>query len=73
MSHGEMLPGQLSLWHLESVQDGPRNLVWLNRVSNSWDIADIEFSGGGGGGAPPVVGVGVRVKYHFHVKPNLGC
>ena len=48
-----MLPGQMSLWLLESVQDGPRNLrlkFCQNRFSNSWDITDIEFSGGGGGG-----------------------
>ena len=46
MSPGQMLPGQISLWQLESVQDGPRNLTLKfgqNRVSNSWDIADIEF------------------------------
>ena len=49
MSHGQMLPGQMSLWHLESVQDGPRNLhlkFCQNWFSNSWDITDIEFSGG---------------------------
>ena len=36
----------MSLWQLEPVQDGPRNLplkFGKNRVSNSWDIADIEF------------------------------
>ena len=37
------------------VQEGPRTLPFKlgpNRASNSWDIADIEFSGGwvGGGG-----------------------
>ena len=50
MSPGQMLPGQMSLWQLESVQDGPRNLplkFGQNRVSNSWDIADIEFLWGG--------------------------
>ena len=49
MSPGQMLLGQMSLWHLESVQDGPRNLrlkFCQNRFSNSWDITDIEFSGG---------------------------
>ena len=41
-----MLPGQMSLWQLESVLDVPRNLCLKfhqNRVSNSWDIVDIEF------------------------------
>ena len=44
----------MSLWHLESVQDGPRNprlKFCQNRFSNSWDITDIEFTGwvvGGG-------------------------
>ena len=55
-----MLSGQMLLWQLESVQDSPMNLCLKfgqNRVSNSWDIADVEFSvggwwvvGGGGGG-----------------------
>ena len=51
MSTGQMLPGQMPL--LRCVKDGPRNLCLKfgqNRVSNSWDIADIEFSVGGGGG-----------------------
>ena len=46
-----MLPGQMSLWQLESVQDSPRNLrlkFGQNRVSNSWDITDIEFLWVGG-------------------------
>ena len=41
-----MLPGPISLWQLESGQEGPRNLPFKfgqNRVSNSWGIADIEF------------------------------
>ena len=53
MSQGQMFPGQMSLWHMESVKDGPRNLplkFGKNQVSNSWDIADIEFVVGGGGG-----------------------
>ena len=55
MSPWQMLPGQMSEWQLEPVQSGPRNLLLKfgpNRVSNSWDIADIEFAvvdGGGGG------------------------
>ena len=43
----------MSPWQLESAQDGPRNLplkFGQNRVSNSWDIADIEFVWGGWGG-----------------------
>ena len=27
MSPGQMLPGQMSLWQLESVQDSPRNYM----------------------------------------------
>ena len=63
-----MLPGQMSLWLLESVKDGPRNQTLKfgqNRASNSWDIADIEFP-------VVVVVVVVGVQSHFHVKPNLG-
>ena len=53
-----LLPGEMSLWQVESVQDGSRNLTLefgQNWISNSWDIADIEFDmefvvGGGGGG-----------------------
>jgi len=43
-------------WKL--VQDGPRNLPLKfghNRVSNSWDITDIEFLWGGGWGGGGVV------------------
>ena len=46
MLPGEMLNGQISLWQLASVKDGSRNLslkFGQNQVSNSWDIADIEF------------------------------
>ena len=65
-----LVPGQMSLWQLEYVKDGPRNLplkFGQNRVSNSWDIADIEF-----------LWVGwVGVYSHFRVKPpttmRLGC
>ena len=63
MSSWQMLPGQMSLWQLKSVQDGPRDLTLKfcqNRVSNSRDIADIEF----------VVVVG-GVQSHFRVKPKL--
>ena len=51
MLPGQMLPGQISLWQLESIQYGPGNLplkFGQNRVSNSWDIADIEFVWVGG-------------------------
>ena len=43
---GQILPVQMLPWHLESVKDGPRSLplkFGQNRVSISWDIADIEF------------------------------
>ena len=45
MSPEQMLPGQMSLWQLESVLDVPRNLpvkFHQNRVSNSWDIPDMD-------------------------------
>ena len=50
MSPGQMLPGQMLLRQLKSVQHSPMNLrlkFSQNRVSNSWDIADIEFVWGG--------------------------
>ena len=56
MSPWQILPGQISPWHLESVLDVLRNLhlkFHQYRVSNSGDIADIEFvwwGGVGGGG-----------------------
>ena len=46
MLPGQILPEQMSPWQLKSVQEGPRNLFLKfgqNHVSNSWDIADIEF------------------------------
>ena len=64
MLPGQMLPGQISPWQLESVLDVHRNLplkFHQNRVSNSWDIADIEFLWW------VVVG---GVQSHFHVQPN---
>ena len=48
-----MWPGHMSLWQLESVLDVTRNLplkFYQNWVSNSSDIADIEFLWGGGVG-----------------------
>ena len=45
MLQGQMLPGQMSSWQLESVKDGPKNLplkFGQNRASNSWDIADMD-------------------------------
>ena len=42
---GQILPGQMSPWQLESVLDVPRNLpvkFHQNRVSNSWDIPDMD-------------------------------
>ena len=44
MMPGQILPGQMSLWQLESVLDVPRNSplrFHKNRVSNSWDIPDM--------------------------------
>ena len=55
----------MSLWQLGCVKDGPMNLCLKfgqSRVSNSWDIADVEFEVVGGGG----------VQRYFHVKPNFG-
>ena len=55
MSRGQVLRGQMSPWQLEYVLNVHRNLplkFHQNRVSNSWDIANIEFLwvvGGGGG------------------------
>ena len=46
-----MLPGQMLLRQLKSVQDSPRNLhlkFGQNRVGKSLDILDIEFLWGGG-------------------------
>ena len=43
---GQILPGKMSPWQSESVQDFPRNLPLKCHqicVSNSWYIADIEF------------------------------
>ena len=40
---GQMFPGQMSPGQLESVKDGPRNLLLMsgqNQISNSWDIPD---------------------------------
>ena len=65
-----MLPGQMSPWQLESVEEGLRNLplkFGQNRVSNSWDIVNIEFFGGDGGDG----GGGSGVLSHFRVKPNF--
>ena len=45
MSQGQMLPGQMSLWQLASVKDGPGNLLLKfdhNQVSNSWYNPDMD-------------------------------
>ena len=45
MLPGQKLPWQMSPLQLESVQDGPRNLLLKfgqNRVSNSWYIPDMD-------------------------------
>ena len=65
-----MLPGQMSSLHLKSVSVGPRNLPFKfgqNWVSNSWDIADIEFVWVVGGGWVVVVCKPILV---FHFGPN---
>ena len=57
-----MLTGQMSPWRLGCVKDGPRNLrlkFGQNRVSNSWDMTDIEF----------LWWSGVGIYSHFHVQP----
>ena len=62
MLPGQMLPGQISPWQLESVLDVHRNLplkFHQNRVSNSWDIAYIEFLWWWG------------LQSNFIVKPNI--
>ena len=64
MSRGQMLRGQMSPWQLESVLNIHRKLplkFHQNRVSNSWDIADIDFLWWWWWG----------VQSHFVVKPNL--
>ena len=51
MLPGQMLLGQMTFWQLKFVQYGPRNLLLKfgqNWVSNSWDIAYIEFVWVGG-------------------------
>ena len=51
MSRGQKLPGQMLPLQLESVLDVHRNLplkFHQNWVSNSWDIANIEFVWWGG-------------------------
>ena len=66
MSPGQMLPEQMSPWQLEFVLDVPRNLrleFHQNRVSNSWDIADIELVW--------VVGGGVVCKLKFVSNPTF--
>ena len=54
MLPGQIMPGQMSPWRLESVLDVPRNLLPLkfgqNRGSNTWDVTDIEFLWWVGGG-----------------------
>ena len=62
MLPGQSLPGQMSLLHSDSVQNGSSNLhlkFGQNQVSNSGDMTDIEFLWDG-------------VQSHFHVKLNFG-
>ena len=65
MLRGQMLRGQMSPWQLESVLDVHRNpplKFHQNRISNSWDIADIELLWWW---------VGWGLQSNFRVKPNL--
>ena len=69
MLEGQMLPGQMSPWQLESVLDVTRTpclKFHQNRVSNSWDIANIEFLWWGVGGG------GVVCKVIFMSNPTFG-
>ena len=62
MSPGQMLISQMSLLLSESVLDFPRKLPFKfhqNRVSNSGDIADIEFLWVGG------------IQSHFPQRKNF--
>ena len=46
MSPGQILPWQMSLLQLESIQNGPKNLSLKfaqYQVSNSWDNANIDL------------------------------
>ena len=45
MSQGQMLPGQMSLWQLAPVKDGPKNFplkFGQNQFSNSLDIPNMD-------------------------------
>ena len=66
ISRGQKLPGQMLPLQLESVLDVHRNLplkFHQNRVSNSWDIANIEFLWWGG------VGWGGAQSLYCQTKP----
>ena len=64
ISPGQMFPGQMSLWQLSTVKGEPGKLpskFGHSRISNSWDIADIDLPG---------------VQSHFMSNPTnviLGC
>ena len=72
-----MLRGQMWPWQLESVLNVHRNLplkFHQNRVSNSWDIADIEFLLWGGDATVVVVIVAVVLLFllmSFYVPNDL--
>ena len=86
MLQGQMLPVQMLLGQLKSVQDSPMNLPLKfgpNRVSNSWYIPDMDKSGQEKIGSVTaamlgtlslcgVVGWWGGVQSHFCVKPNFG-
>ena len=75
LGQGEMLSGQRFIvqmssvvWHLSKKAQENLNLKFCqNWFSNSWDITDIEFSGGGGGGWRWVVGGDGGVQSHINV------
>ena len=68
MLPGQILPGHMSLWQFECVQDGSRNLAlefgW-NWVSSSWDIAERNCFSGWVGGQ-----VGGRVSGEIGINAN---
>ena len=67
MSHEQMLHGQMSLWHLESVQDDLRNLsLKFGQIGSETAEILLKLS------LRLWVGVVVGVQSHFHIKPDLG-
>ena len=78
MLQGQISPGQMSLWQLEIVQDGSRNLplkFGQNRVSNSWDMLCLNYLpgwvGGENGNKAISASIGVEVELSW-VEAELG-